>query len=215
MRALRHQINPHFLYNTLTSIRWMIKFGSKDGAYDGISSLVRLMEASMEKKGVFCTIRDELDLLDKYMLIQRFRYGDGIRLAVDCPEELLDIEIPRMLLQPIVENAIFHGLAPKKDGGTVSVMVELTNDAAESPERKLIVRVEDDGLGIPEAKIAGLLKRSREPRSGAFGIGLNHVHETIQLYYGERCGVFIESEPGAGTRIRLELRTAARMDHAV
>jgi two-component system sensor histidine kinase YesM len=215
MRALRHQINPHFLYNTLTSIRWMIKFGSKDGAYDGISSLVRLMEASMEKKGVFCTIRDELDLLDKYMLIQRFRYGDGIRLAVDCPEELLDIEIPRMLLQPIVENAIFHGLAPKKDGGTVSVMAEVTDDAAESTERKLIVRVEDDGLGIPEAKIAGLLKRSREPRTGAFGIGLNHVHETIQLYYGDRCGVFIESEPGAGTRIRLELRTAARDEHAV
>ncbi|HZG55015.1 sensor histidine kinase [Paenibacillus sp.] len=234
MRALRHQINPHFLYNTLTSIRWMIKFGRKEGAYDGISALVQLMEASMEKKGVFYRIRDELELLEKYMVIQRFRYGDGIRLEVECPEHLLDVSIPRMLLQPIVENAVFHGLAPKTDGGTVKVMIEASNDAPESNAEiagdsgksgksggngenggKLVLRVEDDGLGIPAERIGGLLQRTGQPRSGAFGIGLNHVHETIQLYYGDRSGVSIESEPGAGTRIRLELRRAAGERDAV
>jgi len=217
IRALRFQINPHFLYNTLSSIRWMIKFGSKEGAYDGISSLVQLMEASMGKQGVFCRLGDELELLDKYMDIQRFRYGDSIRLQVECPEALLNVAIPRMLLQPIVENAIFHGLAPKTNGGTVSIMVETLPASHESHAERLIIHVEDDGLGIPEEKIGGLLNRARTNgrKSGAFGIGLNHVHETIQLYYGDRCGAFISSEPGKGTRIRLELLATAGEPHAV
>jgi len=217
IRALRFQINPHFLYNTLSSIRWMIKFGSKDGAYDGISSLVQLMEASMEKKGVFCRLGDELELLDKYMVIQRFRYGDSIHLQVDCPQPLLDVAIPRMLLQPIVENAIFHGLAPRTDGGTVRIGIESISDSQEPYADKLVIQIEDDGLGIPAEKMDGLLERTRQHgrKSGAFGIGLNHVHETIQLYYGNRCGVFIESEPGNGTRIRLELRTKAGEQHDV
>ncbi|MDQ6423127.1 sensor histidine kinase [Paenibacillus sp. LHD-117] len=202
MRALRHQINPHFLYNTLATIRWMIKFGKKEGAYDGISSLVQLMEASMEKQGVFYRIRDELALLDKYMVIQRFRYDFRIHLDVRCEEELLDVPIPRMLLQPIVENAIFHGLAPKEEGGTVTVTICKQEDALEP---MLIIRVEDDGVGISPEKISGLLARSREPKSGMFGIGLNHVHETVQLYYGERSGVDIAGVPGSGTTVTVKL----------
>ena len=203
MRALRHQINPHFLYNTLATIRWMIKFGRKEGAYDGISSLVRLMEASMEKQGVFYTIRDELELLDKYMVIQRFRYDFRIHLDVRCGEALMDVSIPRMLLQPIVENAIFHGLAPKEDGGTVTVTIEQTADTLEPG---LILRIEDDGAGIPPDRLPGLLLgRTGEAKSGMFGIGLNHVHETVQLYYGERSGVEIVSPPGGGTIVTVRL----------
>lgn len=202
MRALRHQINPHFLYNTLATIRWMIKFGRKEGAYDGISSLVQLMEASMEKQGVFYRIRDELELLDKYMVIQRFRYDFRIELYVNCEEALKDVSIPRMLLQPIVENAIFHGLAPKEGGGSVTIRIEQT---ADMQEQSLLLRVEDDGIGIPPERLPGLLGRSREPKSGMFGIGLNHVHETAQLYYGERSGVEIVSPPGGGTIVTVRL----------
>lgn len=202
MRALRHQINPHFLYNTLATIRWMIKFGRKEGAYDGISSLVQLMEASMEKQGVFYRIRDELELLDKYMVIQRFRYDFRIELHVNCDEAIKEVPIPRMLLQPIVENAIFHGLAPKEGGGTVTIAIEQSADMGESA---LVLRIEDDGVGISPERLPGLLGRSREPKSGMFGIGLNHVHETVQLYYGERSGVEIVSPPGGGTIVTVRL----------
>lgn len=157
MRALRHQINPHFLYNILASIRWMIKFDKSEGAYNGISSLVDLMEASMEKKGVFCSIRDELDLLEKYMVIQKFRYGSKIRLEIECEETILDLQIPRMLLQPIVENAIFHGIAPKPEGGLVKISFHRTLNGN---EEKLMIMIVDDGLGIPAHKKSELLKPS-------------------------------------------------------
>ncbi len=212
MRALRHQINPHFLYNTLASIRWMIKFDKTEGAYNGISSLVELMEASMEKKGVFCSIQDELDLLEKYMVIQRFRYGAQIRLEVECEESILDLQIPRMLLQPIVENAIFHGIAPKPEGGIVKISFVRM---ASGNEDKLLIRIMDDGLGIAEHKKAELLKPTMLKKSGMFGIGLNHVNETIQLYYGSQSGVFIDSVDGHGTTIGLELILGVGENYAV
>jgi two-component system sensor histidine kinase YesM len=202
LRALRHQINPHFLFNTLASIRWMVKFDKSEAAYNGISSLVELMEASMEKKGVFCSIRDELDLLEKYMVIQRFRYGPNIQLEIDCEDQILDIPIPRMLLQPIVENAIFHGIAPKPDGGLVRISLKRTVNEF---EQKLFIQITDDGLGIPEHKKSELLKISDHKTSGMFGIGLNHVNETIQLFYGKQSGVWIDSVLGLGTTIRIEL----------
>ncbi|WP_256759930.1 sensor histidine kinase [Cohnella sp. WQ 127256] len=201
IRALRHQINPHFLYNTLSSIRWMVKFGKSEEAYEGISSLVKLMEASMEKKGVFSTIGDELSLLDKYITIQQFRYGSHIRLFVHCDEGLLEMKIPRMLMQPIVENAIFHGISPKENGGEIHLRIQLK----EYPLHTLEISIEDDGLGIPPDKINSLLQSSPDPKSGMFGIGLNHVHEMIQLYYGLQSGVTLESEWGAGTKVRMKL----------
>ena len=117
----------------------------------------------MEKKGVFCSIRDELDLLEKYMVIQRFRYGPNIKLEIDCEDQILDMQIPRMLLQPIVENAIFHGLAPKPDGGFVRISFKRT---VKDHEHKLFIQIADDGLGIPDHK-SGIIKdfRSEEIRN--------------------------------------------------
>jgi two-component system sensor histidine kinase YesM len=201
LRALRYQINPHFLYNTLASIRWMIKFKKLDEAYNGIAALVLLMEGSMEKKGVYSSLGAELDLLDKYMIIQKFRYGSHIKLNIDCDDKFLDIQIPRMLLQPIVENAIFHGIAPKEGSGTI--IIHITSDGLVPPS--LLITIKDDGLGIAKENIHHLLKSTSNPKSGMFGIGLNHVHETIQLYYGTNSGIKIESEPHVGTTIRLQL----------
>ncbi len=202
IRVLRHQINPHFLYNTLSTIRWMVKLKNYDGVYNGISALVQLMEASMEKKGPFISLQDELDLLDKYMIIQKFRYGSHLQLEVSYEERLLPIKIPRMLLQPIVENAIFHGIAPKEEGGTIRVTIEESSDRA-----MLMLTITDDGIGIPDDKISSLLGGMKQTRSGMFGIGLKHVHETIQLYYGHQSGLQIESKPGEGTSICLQLAT--------
>ncbi|OGX60322.1 MAG: hypothetical protein A2189_08085, partial [Paenibacillus sp. RIFOXYA1_FULL_44_5] len=169
IRALRHQINPHFLYNTLSTIRWMIHLHNYEGAYNGIAVLVQLMEASMGKKDAFATIADELDLLGKYMIIQNFRYGSTIKLEVDCDESYRTILIPRMLLQPIVENAFFHGLAPKEHGGTIKLRIERQLHAAVPV---LFIWIEDDGVGVAPDKIHSLLQASYESKSGMFGIGL-------------------------------------------
>jgi two-component system sensor histidine kinase YesM len=208
MRALRYQINPHFLFNTLSTIRWMVLYQKYNEAYNGIASLVQLMEASMEKSGVFSSIRDELILLDKYMVIQQFRYGDNIHLFANVNESLLDLEIPRMLLQPIVENAVFHGIAPQEQGGRIDITIGLSGES----ESTLLIWIKDNGLGISPESVEGLLRSSTEHRTGMFGIGLNHVHETIQLYYGKESGVFIESELGIGTVIRLEIKLGREKD---
>ncbi|GBF74650.1 sensor histidine kinase [Paenibacillus sp. 598K] len=212
MRALRHQINPHFLYNTLSTIRWMVKFKRYDGVYDGISALVQLMEASMEKRGPFLTIGDELSLIERYMVIQRFRYDARLELTVDCDPALLDVSIPRMLLQPIVENAIFHGIAPKETGGLISLSIR---EEAAGSRRQLVLRIADDGVGIAPERLGELLVPGERSRAGMLGIGLSHVHETIQLYYGEQSGLRIRSELGAGTEVELRLLRKEEMDDAV
>ncbi|RKP56184.1 sensor histidine kinase [Cohnella endophytica] len=203
IRALRHQINPHFLYNTLSTVRWMIKLGSADGAYKGIAALVELMESSMGREGMFTTIRQELEMLDKYMVIQQFRYGAELKLAVEADETLLSFEIPGMLLQPIVENAIFHGLAPKNERGTVWLRV---GKAEQFPAAAIVITVADDGVGMETERLKTLLRDGgNTPKSGMFGIGLRHVHETLQLYYGLGSGVIIRSQPGDGTTVELTL----------
>lgn len=200
MRALRYQINPHFLYNTLSTIRWMVKLQRYDGAYRGISALVNLMESSMGKKGVFTTLGEELNLLETYMVIQQYRYGSHIQLESVCPDRFKNFPIPRMLLQPIVENAVFHGLAPHPKGGTIIVSVEENQSGP-----GVVIRIKDSGLGIPSLKLNRLLQTDPHSRSGMFGIGLRHVHETIQIYYGNHSGVSVESEEGVGTQVTLML----------
>jgi|GEM_PF-372504 len=238
IRALRHQINPHFLYNTLSSIRWMIKLGNGEGAYAGIAALVELMESSMGKKSIFTTIGEELALLRKYMVIQRLRYGDGIALDVEADEETLGFKIPRLLLQPIVENAIFHGLAPLEGRGTVRLSVR-KRDLPPS----VVVTIADDGAGMPPELLESLSREERGAgntgnadssgnmgykgstgnagnagnagRTGMLGIGLKHVRETIGLYYGGPSGLFIRSEAGRGTVVELILAREELKDHAL
>ncbi|MFH5186868.1 sensor histidine kinase [Paenibacillus sp. TAB 01] len=197
IRALRYQINPHFLYNTLNSIRWMAKLQRTEDVANAISALVYLLEASLERSGSFVPLGEELDLLEKYMIIQQFRYNDGITLDVRCPPELKELPIPRMLLQPIVENAIFHGIAPKEDNGLIQVSVQRDGPNA-------VIDIRDDGIGIEAHKIPQLLAgQGRTSKSGMTRIGLLHVHQTLQLYYGNPYGVQVSSSEQQGTHVRL------------
>ena len=198
LRALRYQINPHFLYNTLTSIRWLAKYGRGEEAFRALGILAQLLESIMGKDGPMTSLRDEIDLLHKYMEIHRFRYDKPISLHVDCPEPFLGLKVPRMLLQPLVENAVFHGIAPLEGDGEIRLAVRGTPQAVE-------IRVEDNGVGMTEEQAARLLTDS-DRRSGLWGIGLRHVHELIRLYWGERSGLTVESEPGRGTRVVLTMR---------
>ncbi|MCZ8523900.1 MULTISPECIES: cache domain-containing sensor histidine kinase [Paenibacillus] len=197
IRALRYQINPHFLYNTLNTIRWMAKLQRTDDVESTISTLVHILEASLERTGPIVTLGDELQLLEKYMVIQQYRYNNGITLSVQCPPELSGLTMPRMLLQPVVENAIFHGIAPRDDRGAVGITVYRDGGDA-------VVVIEDDGVGIPAEKLPYLLGGAVGSRTGGMTrIGLSHVHQTLQLYYGKKYGVQVESREGCGTRVHL------------
>ncbi|MCQ6557398.1 sensor histidine kinase [Paenibacillus mendelii] len=199
IRALRYQINPHFLYNTLNSIRWMAKLNRTHDVDNAVTTLVHLLEGSIERNGVFIQLGDELELLRKYMIIQEYRYDNQIRLNIRCPDELSRVKIPRMLLQPIVENAIFHGIAPKDADGVIDL--EVVQQGAD-----MMITITDDGIGIELSRIEGLLAFDRDCNNrGMTNIGLNHVHQTIKLYYGPNYGVSVESEPGKGTRIQITI----------
>ncbi|GIQ64871.1 hypothetical protein PACILC2_34390 [Paenibacillus cisolokensis] len=209
IRALRYQINPHFLYNTLNSIRWLAKLGRTNDVDNAVTSLVQLLEGSLERNGVFVRLGEELDLLQKYMIIQEFRYDNRIELRIDCPDHLLNVPIPRMLLQPIVENAIFHGIAPKDEDGVIDIRVE------ETEREQIRIAIRDDGVGIAPSRMEQLLSTDGERGSrGMTNIGLRHVHQTVQLYYGEQCGISVASEQGRGTQVTITL-TKLKGDHHV
>jgi two-component system sensor histidine kinase YesM len=197
IRALRYQINPHFLYNTLNSIRWMAKLHRNEEVVNAISTLVHLLEASMERNGAFVRLGEEIDLLEKYMIIQHYRYDYQITLKVDCPENLKEISIPRMILQPIVENAIFHGIAPKEEAGVIEIKVYQSGT-------DVMIKIIDDGIGIEDAKVARILSSDKETKTGGMtNIGLRHVHQTLQLHYGNLYGVTVSSKEDAGTVVQL------------
>ncbi|GAE08261.1 sensor histidine kinase [Paenibacillus sp. JCM 10914] len=197
IRALRYQINPHFLYNTLNSIRWMAKLNRTNDVDRSVTALVQLLEGSLERNGVFITLGEELELLRKYMVIQNYRYEQQIELQIECPEEQQDVLIPRMLLQPIVENAIFHGIAPLDDRGLIYLRVS-------TQQQEVLVQIEDNGVGIVADRIQSLLNDGQEQsKHGMTHIGLRHVHQTIQLYYGGRYGVTVESPEDGGTRVSI------------
>lgn len=197
IRALRYQINPHFLYNTLNSIRWMAKLNRTNDVDQSVTALVHLLEGSLERNGVFIRLGDELELLRKYMIIQNYRYDHQIELRIDCPEEMEGLYVPRMLLQPIVENAIFHGIAPLDERGVIQIRIS-------SHQQDVMVRIEDNGVGIKPERIKGLLSYEQDhSKHGMTHIGLRHVHQTVQLYYGSRYGVWVESPEDGGTRVTI------------
>jgi len=197
IRALRYQINPHFLYNTLNSIRWMAKLDRNEDVVNAISTLVQLLEGSLQRNGPFIKLHEEFDLLEKYMLIQQYRYDNQISLAINCSEESKDIMIPRMLLQPIVENAIFHGIAPKEGLGIIEINVIQKED-------EVTIIIKDDGVGIDPNHTKGLLSVvSENSTKGMTSIGLRHVHQTLQLHYGSQYGVSVTSAIDVGTEVQL------------
>ncbi|WP_274362566.1 cache domain-containing sensor histidine kinase [Paenibacillus thermotolerans] len=199
IRALRYQINPHFLYNTLNTIRHLARFRRHDDVNRSITNLIPLLEASIERGGTFVSLGEEFDLLENYMVIQRYRYLDRpLSLAIDCPEELRAVVIPRMLLQPIVENAIFHGIAPKDGAGSITV-------TARKDGGDIHIQIADDGIGIEEERAARLIEQSRSQPRGMTKIGLFHVHQTLQLFYGASYGLTVASRYGEGTTVTLRL----------
>ncbi|MBD0382702.1 sensor histidine kinase [Paenibacillus sp. WST5] len=205
MEALHYQLNPHFLYNTLNTIKWVAKIHKTPQISEVVSALVRLLQASLGKKGEFITLREESGLILDYMEIQKFRYGDRVQVIMKMDETTLGCLVPRMLLQPLVENAIIHGIEPAKREGSITIRSWLDRDL-------LFCQVEDNGVGMPvedggsvwPGVVAGG-QASRMIRERMSGIGLAHIREKIKLYYGNGYKMHIGSKPGEGTSIRISL----------
>ena len=198
-QMLQSQINPHFLYNTLNSIKWMATIQSAHGIAEMTTSLSHLLKSIAKGRQVLIPLREELSLVRDYFVIQKYRYGGAITLEEDLESGLDDIPIPRFTLQPLLENAIFHGIEPKGGAGTVALCARHTGET-------LTLTVTDNGVGMEPEQAAALLAGQRDGSDGLFQqIGLYNVHRRIQYEFGPDYGLSVESEPGVYTRVAVRL----------
>lgn len=201
IKLLQSQINPHFLHNTLNSIKWMATMQGADGIREMVSSLGRLLRAVMGNVNEKITIGQELALLDDYIHIQKIRYRGKItfRQQIINTDQLPAVEdclIPKFTLQPLVENAVFHGIEPKEGSGNIVVSMERKNHCLE-------ISVWDDGVGIDSKKLQSLLNPVSDEENNGInaGIGLRNIQDRLQLIYGEEYGLRIESVENSFTKV--------------
>lgn len=202
LRAVNHRIHPHFLYNTLSTLRWLVKSNQNDRAYQGLSALTRLLEANMGKSGNMITVEEELDIIRKYLIILEIRYEKTFTLELEIEPGTEKVIIPRMLLQPLVENAIFHGIVPKNTDGHILIRVRFCDGNVE-------LLVQDDGLGMDAEKLKTLNDPEAAVANGDIGLGLRHIYDTLRLYYPDHSEWSVSSGPNQGTTIRILLKNLA------
>ncbi|MDR0839890.1 MAG: sensor histidine kinase [Christensenellaceae bacterium] len=198
LNALQAQINPHFLYNTLDILVWMIEKQQPEDALKIVSALGRFFRLSLSKGKNIITVQDELEHVRNYLMIQQMRYKNKFTYTIEAEEGTLELSSIKLVLQPLVENAIYHGIEFMNEGeGTIDIRAYLR-------QGDLYLSVRDNGLGMPKETVARLLTE-HVPVSIGSGIGLKNVHERIMLYFGEGYGVEIHSELDEGTLILLHL----------
>jgi two-component system, sensor histidine kinase YesM len=197
LKALQSQINPHFLYNTLDMIGWMAK---KIKAYDIsaiVNTMARFYKISLSNGKDVISIREEINHVRLYMEIQNQRYQGCIRLIVNMEEEVMEFGIIKLVMQPLVENAILHGIMEKDDKkGHIEISGVVETDT-------VIITISDDGIGMPEEKVAGITQK--DTTSERSGYGIRNINERLKVCYGEEYGLFFRSIPGAGTEVKIKV----------
>lgn len=196
--VLQSQINPHFLYNTLDSITWMIEGEKNEEAAFMITQLAKLFRISLSKGHTIISIRDELQHAQSYMNIQKIRYKNKFEVVFDTDPEILDCCAVKLVLQPILENAINYGIREMDGCGRIEIRGKKADDM-------IILSVSDNGMGIPEDEIAFLLKDTNRVRKRGSGVGLVNVNNRIKILFGEKYGLYIESELDEGTTVYIKL----------
>ncbi|UJF31759.1 sensor histidine kinase [Paenibacillus hexagrammi] len=194
LQMLKSQINPHFLYNTLESIRMVAESRKAPDAADMAFSLGQLLRYSIGHISDLVSVREEIYHLEQYMLLQKVRFDDVFTISLDIREEMMDMGMLKIILQPLVENAIYHGISNRSSGGIVEVRGYSDGD-------NLIFEVCDNGQGMAEETAAALNRSFRDPKIRGTGIGLYNVNKRIQLFYGSKYGLEIISTLGVGTNI--------------
>ena len=211
LRALQSQINPHFLYNTLDTILWLSELGENQQAARVCGELGRMLRVSLNIDQAFIPLGRELEHCRSYLEIQKTRYEDMFSYCIEGEESLLSLYVPKLILQPIAENAIYHGIRSSGKRGKISILFQIEGDA-------LILEIKDDGIGFskkggeenagdahPGEEGAGSSAAAPKKRPGQGGIGLSNVGQRIRLLCGESYGLFVRSSPGKGTRVRIRL----------
>lgn len=197
--TLQSQINPHFLYNTLDIIVWMIENEQKAEAVKVVTALARFFRISLSRGKSIITVRDELEHVRNYLMIQHMRFKNKFSYTIEAGEEVLELASLKLMLQPLVENAIYHGMEFMDGDGEVALRVW-------REEKDLYFTVSDNGLGMTEEQVAGLFSSASHTASTkGSGIGVKNVNERIKLYFGEEYGLSIDSEPDEGTVILIRL----------
>jgi two-component system LytT family sensor kinase len=199
IEALQSQINPHFLFNTLNSVASLVRF-DPDTAREIIVKLANILRRLLRKSDAFVPLQEEIHFIDDYLDIEVVRFGDKLRVVKELDPGSLDVLVPSMVLQPLVENSIKHGLSPKIDGGTIRLRSYFE-------EGNLIIEVEDDGVGMGAASLL------EQPTGfGGTGIGVANVVERLKVLYGDSAGMSINSRDDHGTLVRLRLPLAQTPD---
>lgn len=195
LKALQAQINPHFLYNTLDSIAWMCEQGRTDDAVKMIHALARLFRISISKGHELIPIAKEIEHAESYLQIQKYRYKNQFTYAFDVDPACLNYYCNKITLQPIIENAINHGLDLLVDEGRITVQVRQDGE-------DIVFDVRDNGVGMSDELIQSILQRGPDDRTG---IGIRNVNDRLQIYFGKQYGLHISSEPDVGTCVEIRM----------
>ncbi|NRG34939.1 sensor histidine kinase, partial [Niallia circulans] len=192
--ALQAQINPHFLYNTLESINWQAKMNRQTDISSMVESLGYLLRNAISAKNDAVLLEEEIFIVDHYIRIQKYRYGDRLTFHKMIPPETKNCYIPKLMIQPLVENAIHYALEQMIEPCKITVRAVLR-------ENNLHITVEDNGPGMEEELLARV--RKQEVKTRGTGIGLYNIDSRIKLLYGEEFGLIIKSKRGTGTQVHL------------
>jgi len=197
LKALQTQVNPHFLFNTLNAASRLAMMEGAPRTQELVFALASLLRYSLRKIDQLVPLSEEILHIRLYLFIHQIRYPDRIRVEIDVPQELMTVRVPLLTLQPLVENAIVHGLEPKIEGGTVRISGRKCNGQA-------LIVVEDTGVGMPPDRLAEVVS-SRSGRGHTTGLGLNNVRSRLRHYFGPESDITVESRPGAGTRVTIRV----------
>lgn len=200
MKSLQEQIKPHFLYNTLDTISWMARDYDAEDIVRLVDALTNMFRIGLSHGKDIITVKEEITHVSNYLYIQKIRYKDKLNYVIHVDESLYAVEVPKLILQPLVENAIYHGVKAKRGGGTITI--------TGVPEgENLVFTVQDDGAGMLQEKVEELNRRmsERSVLDEKKSFGLFYIRERIQLCYGKGYGVHVESALGEGTRVTITL----------
>lgn len=206
LKALQSQINPHFLYNTLDTINWMLLERREYEISNIVISLGSMMKYAINPRSKLATVEQEMEHISNYLLIQKERMEDKLNYEIHIPDGLKKLVMPRLFLQPIVENAVVHGIEPMQYGGTVIV------EGAEETD-SYVLSVSDNGAGMSRERLETLFVGKEEQSENHLNIGIKNVKQRMELFYGERSQLVIESNMGKGTRVFLMIPKEGEKGH--
>ena len=197
--SLQAQINPHFLYNTMDMINWLAQQGRTEEVSRAVQSLSRFYKLTLSRKQSISTISHEAEHVDIYIQIQNMRYHDSITFVSDIPDELMEYQIPKLTLQPIIENSVLHGILETDDKTGTIVLTGWLEDS------DIVLLISDDGVGISSDRLSTLLSGEGTSSSGGTNIAVYNTHRRLQILYGPDYGLKYSSNPGQGTEVEIRI----------